>query len=188
MKALGSGISMRIGIDISQIVHESTGVATYVRNIVAALVKLDTKNDYVLFGTSLRKRAVFDEFFLSLQKVNKNIRLVTLPIPPTLLEILWNQLHIVPAEWFVGKVDVFWSSDWVQPPLSHARGVTTIHDLIALKFPQETDSRIVSVHKRRLAWVKKECQTILCDSKSTMKDVEALMGIPSGRLRVIYPA
>ncbi|MBI3576848.1 glycosyltransferase [Candidatus Gottesmanbacteria bacterium] len=178
---------MRIAIDISQIVHEGTGVATYVRKLVAAVLKLDTKNDYVLFGTSLRKRAVFEEFFLSLQKLNKNVRLVTFPIPPTLLEIMWNRLHIVPAEWLVGDIDIFWSSDWAQPPLQSAKGITTIHDLIALKFPEETDDRIVAAHTRRLKWVKKECQTILCDSKATMRDVEQLLNIPAKSLRVVYP-
>lgn len=178
---------MRIGIDISQIVHEGTGVATYVRKFVAALLTLDTKNEYVLFGSSLRKRFVFDEFFLSLQKVNQNVRLVTIPIPPTMLEILWNQLHVMPVEWFVGKVDVFWSSDWVQPPLRTAKGITTIHDLIALKFSAETDSKIVAAHTRRFAWVAKECQTIFCDSEATKQDVRELFNVPDLQLYVVYP-
>lgn len=178
---------MKIGIDISQIVYEGTGVAMYVREIVTALLKLDRKNDYVLFGASLRKRAVFDEYFLSVQKGNTNVRLVTIPIPPTLLEILWNQLHVLPVELFVGNVDIFWSSDWTQPPLRKAKGVTTIHDLIALKYPQETDSKIVTVHKRRLEWVKKECQKIFCDSEATKKDIRELIGIDTDKLNIIYP-
>lgn len=179
---------MKIGIDISQIAHEGTGVATYVREIVRALLRQDKKNEYVLFGASLRKKAVFDKFFRSVQAVNSRVALVALPIPPTLLEILWNQLHLLPAEFFVGNVDVFWSSDWIQPPLAKAKGITTIHDLIALKFPQETDKRIVETHGRRLAWVAKECQSIFCDSEATKSDVERLLNIPGVRLHVIYPA
>ena len=49
---------MKIGIDISQIAHEGTGVATYVRNIVAALVHRYPEHEYILFGSSLRKRHV----------------------------------------------------------------------------------------------------------------------------------
>lgn len=177
---------MRIGIDISQIVHEGTGVATYVRKLVAALLTLDTKNEYILFGVSFRKRNSIVDFFKTIRRAN--VRLVVIPIPPTLLEILWNQLHVVPAEWFVGNVDVFWSSDWAQPPLRHAKGITTIHDLIALKFPEETDRRIVAAHKRRLSWVAKECGAVLCDSQSTKQDVEDILGIPPARLHVVYPA
>lgn len=177
---------MRIGIDISQIVHEGTGVSKYVRKLVAALLRMDRKNEYVLFGASLRKRQTFQTFFEEVKNVHT--RLVTVPIPPTVLEFLWNRLHILPAEYFVGDVDVFWSSDWTQPPLRHAKGITTIHDLIALKFPQETDSRIVAAHKRRLERVKKECRMILCDSLATKRDAETLLNIPSSRLHIVYPA
>lgn len=178
---------MRIGIDISQIVHEGTGVARYVKGLVEALLKEDTTNEYVLFGSSLRKRYVFVDFFNSLSNQNNRVKLVTYLIPPTLLEFIWNRLHIIPVEWLIGDVDIFWSSDWVQPPLLHAKGVTTVHDLVALKFPVETDATIVSVHKRRLDWIKKECQMILCDSEATKRDASMLLGVTTDQLRVIYP-
>src|SRR3990167_9450106 len=148
------GFSMRIGIDISQIVYEGTGVGNYVRHMVTELLKHDTKNEYVLFGASLRRRKEFREYF-------PKKHLVIVPIPPTLLDILWNRFHIFPVEWFTGSLDVFWSSDWTQPPLVHAKGVTTIHDLIALKYPKQTDKQIVKTHKRRLSWVVKECEVML---------------------------
>ena len=175
---------MRIGIDISQIVYEGTGVAKYVREMVRALLTIDKTNEYVLFGSSLRKRDVMRQFGSNLPRP---VRLVMLPIPPTLLDIVWNRLHIMPIEWFIGHVDVFWSSDWTQPPLSRAKGVTTIHDLIALKYPSETDARIVATHKRRLQRAVKECRAIFCDSEATKHDVEDLLNIPPSRLTVIYP-
>lgn len=178
---------MRIGIDISQIVHEGTGVATYARRMVETLVKTDKKNEYILFGASFRKKFIFDEFMSGIKKINTNVSLVSVAIPPTLLDFLWNRLHSMPVEKFIGPVDVFWSSDWTQPPLGKARGATTIHDLVALKFPKETDSRIVATHKRRLAWVKKECAAIFCDSESTKKDVVELLKIPESKLHVVYP-
>ena len=176
---------MKIGIDISQIVHEGTGVATYVRRMVESLLKVDKKNQYVLFGASMRRRGEFQAFYTTLPR--ERVRLVTTPTPPTLLAILWNRFHIMPIEKFIGPVDVFWSSDWTQPPLRYAKGVTTIHDLIALKFPAQTDARIVATHKRRLAWVAKECIAIFCDSESTKKDVIEFLGIPKEKLHVVYP-
>ncbi len=178
---------MRIGIDISQIAHEGTGVATYVREMVKALLGQDKKNEYVLFGASLRKLHVFFEYFQTVNTLSKKIRLVVVPFPPTLLEIIWNRLHVLPIEWFVGNIDVFWSSDWAQPPLTSAKGITTIHDLIAVRFPRETDRRIVAAHTRRLAHVAKECQAILCDSQATKKDTATLLNVPTDRLHVVYP-
>lgn len=177
---------MRIGIDISQIAHEGTGVSKYVREMVREILKADTANEYILFGTSLRKRNIFYSYFNSLEK-SQNVTLVTYPIPPTLLDFLWNILHIIPVEWLIGNVDVFWSSDWTQPPLAKAKGITTIHDLSILRFPESFHSKILSVQKRRLVLAKKVCEVFLCDSKATMNDCIKFLHIPESKLKVVYP-
>lgn len=178
---------MRIGVDISQIVHEGTGVGRYVRRLVESLLRLDSQNEYVLFGASLRQRHRFYEFFETIRKGRSNVQLTALPIPPTILELLWNKLQIIPIEWFIGKVDIFWSSDWTQPPLAKAFGITTIHDLSILKYPESFNHQIVAVQKRRLSLAKKTCQMFLCDSQATRQDVIKLLGIEETRLKVIYP-
>ena len=178
---------MRIGIDISQIVHEGTGVSTYVRNLVKAILEKDHHNEYVLFGASLRKLPLFVAYFQEIRATYPHVRLVTVPIPPTILEFLWNTLHIVPIEWFTGPVDVFWSSDWTQPPLVRAKGVTTIHDVSFLRYPETFVKNIIDVQKRRLARVKQECKAVFCDSEATKKDVIDLLGISENKLYTVYP-
>lgn len=178
---------MRIGIDISQIVHEGTGVARYVRELVRALLTLDATNEYVLFGSSLRKQHVFKDYFDSLGALTKKTRLVTLPFSPTILEFLWNQLGVIPIEYFVGDIDVFWSSDWMQPPLARARGITTVHDVSFLRFPESFDKKIIDVQMRRLARAKKLCSAFLCDSQASKKDTLELLNIPNSKLHVVYP-
>lgn len=177
---------MRIGIDISQIVHEGTGVGSYVRSIVRELLRIDQKNEYVLFGASLRKLSRFTEFYNEVRVINPRVRLVSVPIPPTILEFVWNRLHVIPVEWLIGHVDVFWSSDWIQPPLHGAKGITTIHDVSFMRFPEMFAKTIIDVQKRRLARVKRDCKAILCDSEATKRDVVALMGMPEDRLHVVY--
>lgn len=178
---------MRIGIDISQIVFEGTGVARYVSKIVEALLKWDRKNEYILFGTSLRKRQKFIDFFKNVSAGKTNVKLVTLPIPPTVLEFLWNKLHIVPVEWFTGNLDIYWSSDWTQPPLVKAKGITTVHDVSIFRFPESFNEKIIDVQKKRLELVKKECSLLLCDSLATQRDLARLLGIENSRLKVVYP-
>lgn len=190
---------MRIGIDISQIVYEGTGVGRYVRELITHVVARGTDTEFVLFGASLRKRKQFTDFLASLPR-GENVSLKVIPVPPTLLDLFWNVFHIIPVEWLIGPVDIFWSSDWTQPPLVHARGMTTIHDLIALKFPGEShavtefhpgklsvSANIVATHKRRLARVVEECEIILCDSLATKNDCKELLGISESKLHVVYP-
>lgn len=179
---------MRIGIDISQIVYEGTGVSYYVRRMIAELIKRDKVNDYVLFGASLRKRRLIFQYFRSIQ--SPRVRLVVVPIPPTLLDIIWNRLCIVPVEWFVGPVDVFWSSDWTQPPLIRAKGVTTIHDLTVLRHPESFGKglrNIVETQKRRLSRAANLCSAFFCDSEATKRDAIEFLGIAPNKLFVVYP-
>lgn len=175
---------MRVGIDISQVAHEGTGVANYVTELVRNLASFDDKNEYILFYSSLRKPVQSSWF--RVQSTNKNVTIKRYFFPPTLLDMLWNRLHIVPVEWFIGNVDVFISSDWVQPP-TKAKAVTILYDLIVYTCPEETDAKIVATQKRRLEWVKKECDKIICISQSTKKDAIGLLGINENKLVVVYP-
>lgn len=178
---------MIIGIDISQVVYEGTGVATYVRRMVEALLSVDNHNAYVLFGSSLRMRAKLFEFADGLRKKYSNISYRIFPFPPTFLDILWNRFHVIPIERFIGEIDVFWSSDWVQPPLTKARGVTTIHDVSFLRYPDSFHKIILDVHKRRLAWAKRECKAILCDSEATKMDTIEFYNVNPRILHIVYP-
>ena len=166
---------MKIGIDISQIAYEKTGVANYTKNLVENLIKIDQKNQYILFFSSLRKKP----------PLYPGIRVFK--IPPTLLDILWNRLHIIPIEWLIGDVDVFITSDWTEPPTLRAKKVTILYDLIVYKHPEETAKKIVAVQKRKLEWVKKETAKIICISEATKRDAQAVLGIDEKRLTVVYP-
>ncbi len=177
---------MRIGIDISQVVYEGSGVAAYVKNSVRSLLAQDSSNTYILFGTSLRQRSKLIAFYKTLSPY-PNVKLVALPIPSRFFEFLWNRLGLVPIEWIVGTIDVFWSCDWMQPPLAKARGITTIHDVSFLKFPHTFPQSIIAVQRRRLKRAVNECKKILCDSLATKEDVHNLLHISNDRLIVVYP-
>jgi len=170
---------MKVGIDISQIQYEGTGVAAYTRNLVENLVKVDKKNSYVLFFSSLRGK-VGDLKIEGKKAILKRFR-----FSPAVLDLLWNRMHVLPIEKLIGKIDVFHSSDWTQPSTG-AKRITTIHDLTPVKYPETLDPKIVQVHKKRLYWVKKESDLVICVSKSTQQDVVELLGIAKEKTRVIY--
>jgi glycosyltransferase involved in cell wall biosynthesis len=172
---------MKIGIDISQIVY-GTGVSVYTKNLVENLLQIDKENEYKLFFSSLRQTLPSDF------KINsKKAKVKLFPIPPTLLEPLWNKWHWLAIERLLGQVDVFHSSDWTQPP-SKAAKVTTIHDFGFLKYPETAHPKIKAVHQRRLAWVKKEADLVIAVSQSTKKDVMEILALPEEKIRVVYEA
>jgi len=180
---------MKIGIDVSQIAYEGTGVSQFIVNLVEHLVRIDKNNQYILFFSSLRKQFLISNFkFLNKSQIqNSNFKIKTFRFPPTLLDILWNRLHIVPIEWLIGSVDVFITSDWTEPPTRKAKKATILYDLIVYKYPNETDRKIVETQKRKLEWVKKESKIIFCISEATKKDAMKILGIEENRLKVAYP-
>jgi len=188
---------MKIGIDISQLAYPETGVANYLEHLVQNLINLDRKNQYVLFFSSLRGKLSTENLKL---RNNPNVQIKTFRIPPTLLDILWNKLHILPIESLIGDVDIFITSDWTEPPTKKAKKATILYDLIVYKYPEETHNQtefnslrllispnIVASQKRKLTWVKKESQRILCISEATKKDAEDILKIEKAKLAVVYP-
>lgn len=175
---------MKIGIDISQIVY-GTGVSNYTKELVGNLIKTDKKNEYVLFGSSLRQKEKLFQFVNELKSKNKNVSSRILSFPPTLLNILWNKLHIYPVERFIGKVDIFHCSDWTEPP-SFARKVTTVHDLTAFRFPNFLPKKIIKTQKQRLKLAKNEGTHFIAVSESTKKELMHFLEIPEERIFVVY--
>ena len=194
---------MKIGIDISQTAFPGTGVAIYTQNLVENLLKIDQENEYFLFFSSLRGQnqksihSTSSGLILSKVEVSKiknqnyNSKIKNYIFPPLFLEFLWNRVHTLPVDWLTGELDVFHTSDWLEPP-SRCPKVTTIHDLAIFKYPETFVPRgghnIVENMKRKLAWVKKESRLIIAVSENTKRDIVEVLGIPEDRIRVVYEA
>lgn len=165
---------MRVGFDISQIAHPG-GVARYTSELAAELSKISGL-EMTYFYSSLRRPYM---------GILPNVK--SFKIPPTVFEVLFNTLRLLPIEKFIGAVDIFHSSDWVQPP-TKARKVTTYHDVVPLKYPQWSHPKIVAVAKRRLKLVEKEIDLIIAVSEATKKDLIEVSKISEDKVVVIYEA
>lgn len=158
---------MIIGIDVSSTAY-GTGVSNYTLNLVRHLLKNDRQNTYKLFFSSMRQPLPLD--ILAFKKY-KNVIIYQFKLPPTLLSILWNQLRLFPIETFIGKCDIFHTSDWTQPPTLKAKTLTTVHDLTPFLYPQWLHPKIVTTHKRKMYWAAKKCSHFICVSENSRKDL-----------------
>ncbi|MBI4973817.1 glycosyltransferase family 4 protein [Candidatus Roizmanbacteria bacterium] len=174
---------MKIGIDISQIVYEGTGVGRFVNGLTEAVLHYDSGNEWTFFFSSLRQN-------LSPQLKN-NIKkschhLLEYKLPPTALSFLWNSIHRMKVEKLVGVQDWFITSDWTEPP-SHMKKATIVHDLAYLKYPETVYAKILQTQKQRMHWVKKESSIIFADSETTKHDAVNFCGLDEKKLFVNYP-
>lgn len=163
---------MKVGLDISQIIHPG-GVANYTKNLAREL-QTNRDLDMVFFFSAFRQ---------SYRGGLKNVK--KFKLPPSLFEVLFNRIRNVPIEKFIGPVDIFHSSDWVQPP-SKAKKVTTYHDTIALKHPQWSHPKIVAVNKRRIKLVESEIDKVIAVSNSTKEDLLEISNLKPSQIEVIY--
>lgn len=171
---------MRIGIDVSQTAFAESGVGRSMTKLVSTLLSIDKSNDYVLFFSSLRR-----EMPEAISVKSERVEIKKFKFPPSLLNFLWNKLHILPIEMLIGNVDVFISSDWTEPPVKKAKKITFVHDLVAYKFPFETDAGIVKVHKNKFAWSVKECLAFITPSESTKKDLHEILRVDNNKIHVV---
>ncbi len=176
---------MKIAVDVSQLVY-GTGVSSYLKNLVTNLLAIDKKNHYILFAGSLRSQSRLVSFFNQLVNTD-NFQAKINFLSPNLANFLWNQLHILPIEAITGPVDVLLSSDWTQPPTLRARTLTVVYDLIPWLYPETLSKKIINVHKKRMAWVKKEVSQIIAISKNTKEDLGRIIGIAEEKITVAYP-
>ncbi len=163
---------LKVGFDISQLAHLG-GVSVYTQNLAENLLKINDL-EMVFFYSSLRK---------PYQGALKNVK--SFRLPPTVFEVLFNRVRTTKIEKFLGDLDIYHSSDWVQPP-SSARKITTYHDVVPLKYPHWSHPKIVSVNRRRLKIVEKEIDIVIAVSKSTKKDLLEVSKIPEEKIKVIY--
>lgn len=160
---------MTIGIDVSMLNYRGSGVANYTYNLVKNLLIYDKKNKYKLFYSSLRRPKNF-YYLKEFRKLGAEVYDFKLPI--SFFELVWGKLHIIPVEWLIGKVDLFFSSDFFRPPLlKGTRSITTIHDLTWKIYPQYHTERVIKAHEKKLARTMICGQNIIVDSENTKRDL-----------------
>jgi glycosyltransferase involved in cell wall biosynthesis len=171
---------MRIAIDYSAAVNQRAGIGRLVRNQVLALAELDQENDYRLVYAR-PNRGSEPQF-----PIAANFARHEVGIRERWLTILWHRAKLpLPADWFSGPVDVYHSPDFVLPPLRHARGVLTVHDLAFLMRPECADEHLRSYLEEVVPRSVQRADFIIADSENTRNDLVVLLGVRPSSVAVV---
>lgn len=177
---------MKIGIDITTLAYQGFGVTNYTYNLVKNLLMIDKTNEYHLFYSSFQKSKNYS-YLEELKNLGATVHICNIPLP--VLKILWGKLNLLPVEWLIGKMDVFYFSDFLRPPLlKGTRGVTTVHDLTWKIYPQFHEQTIINAHAIKLSKTIKYQDVIIVDSRSTKNDLTKYYPeINKEKIHVLYP-
>ena len=171
---------MRIAIDYSAAVNQRAGIGRLVRNQVLALAELDRDNEYRLVYA--RPNQGSEPHFPCARNFSRH----EVQLRERWLTILWHRAKLpLPADWFSGPVDVYHCPDFVLPPLRHARGILTVHDLAFLMRPDCADSRLRRYLEDVVPRSIRRADFIIADSENTRNDLVVLLGARPSSIAVV---
>ncbi len=164
---------MRIGIEAQRANCENpTGVEHYAKQLLLALAKLDTKNQYTLY---LQTAPV--AWFSSLPQ---NFKIKVMPFP-----IFWTQVRIS-LEMLFNPVDRLLIMASALPLIHPKNSIVTIHD-IAWDFYPETFGKFMLNYLRFSTWFAVHfAKHVLTISESTKKDLIRKYHLPAEKIIVTH--
>ncbi len=166
---------MKIAVNSRFYQKTNTGIHNYTRNLYGELLKSDTKNEYLFFQTNAEK-SIGD---------TKVMRL-----PDNKVADIAFDCFAVNKLISLHKPDVFHSPCFVLPfhKAPNVKYITTIHDLVFLKYPDLANTQTRSYYKVTVPISAKNANVILADSLNTKSDIVNLLGVPEKKVQVLYPA
>lgn len=175
---------MRIGIDVTSALTQGGGIGRYTRELVQAVVELNSENQFRLFSA---KPPAALPVANPIPKA-KNVTFCPAPLDERWLYRLWYRLRLpFPVQWVTGSLDLFHSPDFVLPPVLGAiPTLLTVHDLSFIHFPETFPQRLVSYLNQVVPWSVGRASHILADSEATKHDLTTLWQVPPEKISVLY--
>jgi len=167
---------LTIAIDYTPAIEQGGGIGRYVRELVAALSRLDTETSYRLFVSGAKTL---------LSPPGENFAWMGTRIPPIWLARGWHRARLpLPVEIFTGRVDLFHATDFTLPP-TRARTLLTVHDLSFVRVPDAASPRLKRYLDAVVPRSVRRADHILADSQATKDDLIALYNTPPDKITVL---
>jgi glycosyltransferase involved in cell wall biosynthesis len=104
------------------------------------------------------------------------------PAPLYSLQELWRLARAARRD----RVELFHAPHYVCPPVLPCPAVITIHDLIHLRVPDPARPRLAPLYARvMLRLAVRRARRLITVSEATRQDLQARLGVPADRIRVI---
>lgn len=165
---------MRIAIDASRTsLARRTGTERYALALLRALLELESPHDFTLYFR--------DEPPSDLFPGGSHISRQVIPFPR-----LWTHVRLAAALWAT-RPDVTFVPAHSLPLVFPGKAVVTVHDLGYHFFPEAHPGW----PRRYLEWSTprsaRRAALVLADSAATRDDLSSVYGVPTDKVRVVYP-
>lgn len=182
---------MRIGIDCRTILNpgygEHAGIGHYTFYLVSNLLKIDQKNQYILFFDRLLLRNAAEQLIAG----SKNAEIKFFPFHRYKHYLPFTFSHILMAAALdQARLDVFHSPAYTLPLAYKGKSIVTVHDLAIYKHPEWFEKKsLVGQNFSTKVLVPQSLQKakkIIAVSNHTKRDIQKIFKIESEKIEVIY--
>lgn len=164
---------MKIGIDVRKI--RDTGIGTYIRSIVRAMLEIDPDDRFVLFGYEQDRNVIS----FSGERVRW--------LPTTAGKYSLMEHVSLPYLARGAGIDVFHSPHYTLPLTLRSPSVVTIHDCIHVKFPEYLPTSFHHAYARFMARsAARRARIVITVSHTSREDIVSLLGVDENRVKVIH--
>ncbi len=169
---------MKVGINAESVFQRvATGTGVYTLALCDAMAAVGHTDDLVLFHAA---HPIVPAAVEALP-----LRRCEFHLERDALYTSWTEARRPAPQTICGPLDVVHAPGPMLPPGGAAALVATVHDLAPLRFPDRypRDARLGL--KRGLRFAAREADRIICPSRSTVDEVQELLGVEPDRLRVV---
>jgi glycosyltransferase involved in cell wall biosynthesis len=169
-----------IAIDYTPAYEQGGGIGRYVRELVAALARLDRQTDYRLFVAGAGAKPLPPA-------PGSNFTWKPTKLSPLWLARLWHRARLpIPVQVAVGQVNLYHATDFVLPPTLHGtKTLLTVHDLSFVRVPEAASPNLKAYLDVVVPRSVKRAYHILADSQATKDDLIALYSTPPDKITVL---
>lgn len=154
---------MKIAIDTQTTLGQKSGFGFYVKNLVEALKKDKSGDNYILISPDDHQDFSTPQRFI------------------------WDQFRF-PKAAKKEKVDILHQPCFSAPVFYRGNVVVTCHDIISMKFPKNLPFFSRMFYSKWMPYSYKVAKMIIADSENTKKDMVEYLEIPEEKIRVVHLA
>ncbi len=185
-----STAALRIAIDYTAAARQGGGIGRYARELITAILTAPSPHTYTLMAAAAGLGDRWTQERSRLQAAASaadRLRFRTLPLTDDWMARLWQRLRLpLPAEWITGAADIFYSPDFVLPPLGRrTRALLTVHDLSFLRHPETFPPALRNYLEGAVPRSVVRADVILADSAATRRDLIELLQVAPEKVEVL---
>ena len=166
---------MRIGICL-RTWGEKGGIGVYSRNLLEAMLSMDSGHEYILFYQSKAHMGQFNGY--------KAVKELYVPAPG---KWLWDQLAI-PRYAAKEKVDVLFHTKFAVPLLAPCKTVMVLHGSERFVYPQFSHTSDVLFFKTIYPFCLRQATAIVSVSENARRDIIKFLDINPDKVKTVYLA